>query len=732
MISFKQHDLPKCTIDFPMEFTPEELSVIAHPVNTLLRSSYLIGGSFNAEESINFLLDIAEEITGVEVCGFLFPTEASLETWELKVGRRLVMPAMDNPTELGNLHAPAAIAARFGKGISLGKKGNGLAASICDTWGVNSLLAFPIRRERDIAGAFVFGKKESHPFTKIQAKLLWALSIQAETHLYRLEPVFALSYYSLIDRLTHLYNRQYFDNQLGKEILRSRRSGNSFCLMLFSIDGYTGYKDRFSSSSGDIVLQEFSDIMRTTLREVDTLARLGDDEFGVILLESDPEGARTLADRIIERFQKHLLPGLDNIRSEQLSVSVGIAAFPSDAFDFIDLVSKARVALELAKNHGGGQACEFHETSGNPRKNQLANDLPIKKIYDAGRSVVDMDKFLEILLFTGMQSISACRGSIAVKSSEGKDFFLRAAIGFNRSEEFIAGGAAFSPGAITSWVLDHQLPLVVSQAEDLPISTDTRKNWYQSDSFISIPLTHMGKTLGALNLTHKKDSQPFTREDLHALSPIAFEIASILSQGIVFRESMRMFSLSILGSLKDALELRYPFLSGHSSRVRALSLQTGKRMGLEKGDLEALGYAALLHDVGIVGIPSNILSKKNTLNDREMEMVKKHPFLGAKLMEGVPGMEATRRTVLEHHENFDGSGYPNGLRGQDISLMARILGVTEYYDSITSERPHRGGLKSDAALQLIRNSGNLLFDPEVINAFETVVSQPHQVSESVN
>jgi len=129
------------------------------------------------------------------------------------------------------------------------------------------------------------------------------------------------------------------------------------------------------------------------------------------------------------------------------------------------------------------------------------------------------------------------------------------------------------------------------------------------------------------------------------------------------------------------------------------------------------GHAATLHDVGIVGVPGNILSKKRALSDRELELVRKHPFLGAKLMEGVPGMDATRRTILEHHEYFDGSGYPGGLRGEEISLTARILGVAEYFDSIISERPHRGSLMPGEALQLIRNGGNTLFDPAVTVAF---------------
>lgn len=731
MVLFDLQNLPKCTIDFPLEIGPDEISSLALPINTLLRSSYLIGGSFNLEESVNSLFDIAGEIAGVESCGFLLPPGTANGSWELKVSRRFSPTSA--PARVPDLLAPAIIASHFGKGISFDADSGDWATSICHVWASSSLVAFPLRRERDIAGALVFGKKESHPFTNVQIKLLWALSMQAETHLHRQESVSALSYYSLIDPLTHLYNRQYFDNQLEKEILRSRRSGDSFCLMLFDLDGFTEYNDRFHNSAGDITLQEFADIMRGSVREVDTLARIGGDDFCVILLETDAEGAQALATRIIERFQRHLLPGARDARTERLSVSVGIAAFPSDSFDHADLVTKARAALDLARNQGGGRACTFHETAGPSVKSRAAAaDLPVRKIFDAGRSVVDMNSFLEILLFTGMQGISASRGSIVVKTPEGKDFSLQAAIGFNRIDEHLAVGGTFAPGAVTSWVVDHQLPLVVSRFEDSPVSAFLRKNGYQTESFLSIPLTHSGKTLGALNLTHKKDDQPFTREDLKALSPIASEIASILSQGMTFRENVRRFSLSILGSLTDALELRYSFLSGHSARVRNLAVRTGERMGLLKDELDILEQAAFLHDVGIVGVPSNILSKKRTLNDREVELVRKHPFLGAKLVEGVPGMESMKRTILEHHEHFDGSGYPHGLRGTDICLTARILGVAEYYDSIVSERPYRGGLKPSEAMQLVRNGGNILFDQDVVAAFETVAPALYQAPESTN
>jgi diguanylate cyclase (GGDEF)-like protein len=719
MASFDTKAVPRCTIDYPLEISPEEIASLSGPVNTLLKSSYLLGTTFETDATFNSLFDIAVEIAGVEACGYLSCLESDPSAWDLRIGRGI--ETHPSPDHLSFLVAPGAIAAHFGKAVSMDPEWGAWSGPVCEAWSSCSLVAFPLRNDRDIAGALVFGKRESHPFTPVQVKLLWALSLQAETHLHRADSGKTLSiYYTYLDPLTHLFNRRYFDNQLEKEILRSRRNGYSFSLLMLDIDDFKSYNDRFRNTAGDVALQEFAGILSGCVREVDTVARLGEDEFAILLLEGNTEGAQTLAQRIIERFHRHLLPGDKETRTERLSASVGLASFPADAFDATDLMSKAGQALVVAKSRNGGNACAFHETSGPPPFKNVLQDLPIRKIYDAGRSVVDMDKFLEILLFTGMQGLSAGRGSIVVKDAEG-DFTLRAAIGFSRHEEHVVASGGFRPGLITSWVVDHQLPLIVSKPEDSPFEGPFRKNGYQTESFLSIPLTHHGQTFGALHLTNRKDHREFTHEDLKTFAPITAEIAAILAQGLGFRENVRTFSLSILTSLSGALELRFPFLSGHSNRVRDLSTRIGERMGLAKADLSALRHAAELHDVGIVGIPGNLLAKKRRLNEQETEMVRKHPFLGSKMLEGVPGMDATRRAILEHHEHFDGSGYPYGLRGDDISLPARILSVAECYDSAVSARPHRGALPPEEALQMIRGGSGTLFDPEVAQLFAVAV-----------
>ena len=721
MTSFDITGLPRCTIDFPLDITPEEIGSLSGPVNTLLKSSYLLGTALEIEPTFQSLFDIAEEIAGVETCGFLIRPDDRPGPWEVRCSRHV--ESSPSPERLTLLRAPASLGVQFQKPVLLDSETEPAFQPLCDAWSSRSLVAFPLRKDREIVGALVFGKRSSHPFTPVQVKLLWVLGMQAENRLQQSESVKTPSFYSFLDPLTHLYTRGYFYHQLEKEILRSRRNGESFSLLTLDLDGFKEYNDRFLQSAGDIALQEFAGILSGSVREVDTVARLGGDEFGIILLEGNTEGAQALAQRIIQRFHRHLLPGNKESRTERLSVSVGVASFPSDSFDKADLVSKADRALQMARSKGGGQVLSFHETANGGGVKNILRDLPVQKIYEAGRSVVDMDKFLEILLFTGMQGLSAGRGSIVVKDAEG-DFTLRAAIGFSRHEEHITASGGFRAGPITNWVVNHQLPLIVSKPEDSPFGGPFKKNGYQTESFLSIPLTHHGQTLGALHLTNRKDHRAFTHEDLKTFAPITSEIAAILAQGIGFRENVRNFSLSILTSLSGALELRFPFLSGHSNRVRDLSTRIGERMGLATADLTALRHAAELHDVGIVGIPGNILAKKRRLTEQETEMVRKHPFLGSKMLEGVPGMDATRLAILEHHEHFDGSGYPYGLRGEDISIPARILSVAECYDSVVSARPYRGALLPEEALQMVRSGSGTLFDPEVAHLF-TAAPPPH-------
>lgn len=705
-------NVPKCTFEHALEFSPSELSSLAGPINILLKTTFLIGISKDHEGTFQSLFDIAEEIAGVECCAYISVDQTS-GRFETVVSRNIPTQSAQDPTFI----APAEIARHFGKVVQLDANHDPVSQSLCNTWQSGSLAVFPLRHGRDFIGALVFGMQGNPPFTCPQMKLLWVLSIQAENLLLQGESVKTLSFYSYLDPLTHLYNRRYFNDQLEKEIYRSRRNGNPFSLLMLDLDGFKAYNDQFLHSTGDIALQEFSTMLQDSIREVDTAARYGGDEFALILYESEAEGARDLAHRIIERLKRHLLPGDENNRTERLSVSIGIATFPADSFDMADLVKKADHALSMAKKQGGGKVCLYHEIADLLAVSSSKNDIPLQKVYGAVRSIVDIDRFLEILLFTAMQGLSAERGSIVIREPGG-DVSFRTAIGFGNGEKSIFPGVIVPSGMITSWVMDNKEPLIVTGQNDMPLPKQLRKNGYLTDSFLSIPLVDdAGNVMGALNLSNRRDKRPFTRDDLVVFDPIAKEIASILSQGIMFRESIRTMSTSLFHSLLQAIEIRFSFLSGHGRRVKDHCLRVGKNMGLPKEELTSLMTAAELHDIGIIGIPGSILVKPRKLTEHEMKIAKKHPFVGSKLLEGIPGMEAVQRAILEHHEFWNGSGYPFGIMGERISKAGRIISVAEFYDSITSERPHRGKLYPEEALQLIQNNRDTLFDPDVCLAF---------------
>ena len=157
MASFDATAVSRCTIDFPLDITPEEIGSLSGAVNTLLKSSYLLGPTFEIEATFNSLFDIAKEIAGVEACGLLSCAENDPASWEVRLGRHI--EARPSPEHLSFLIAPAAIAAHFGKTISMDPDWGAWSAPICEAWSSRSVVAFPMRIDRDITHVLVFGKR---------------------------------------------------------------------------------------------------------------------------------------------------------------------------------------------------------------------------------------------------------------------------------------------------------------------------------------------------------------------------------------------------------------------------------------------------------------------------------------------------------------------------------------------------------------------------------------------
>jgi putative nucleotidyltransferase with HDIG domain len=172
-----------------------------------------------------------------------------------------------------------------------------------------------------------------------------------------------------------------------------------------------------------------------------------------------------------------------------------------------------------------------------------------------------------------------------------------------------------------------------------------------------------------------------------------------------------------LSALTASLEMRDHETHGHSERVVSFSLRLGRELGLTGEELRALEFGALLHDIGKIGVPDAILRKPSALTESEWARMREHPLLGQKILRGVQFLEGAARVVAEHHEKWDGSGYPLGLKGEEIDLNARIFGVADAFDAMTSDRVYRHGRSYEqAARELVEFSGQQ-FDPRVVGAF---------------
>jgi response regulator RpfG family c-di-GMP phosphodiesterase len=172
-----------------------------------------------------------------------------------------------------------------------------------------------------------------------------------------------------------------------------------------------------------------------------------------------------------------------------------------------------------------------------------------------------------------------------------------------------------------------------------------------------------------------------------------------------------------VSALGAALDLRDPETEGHCRRVAENSVCLGKALGLSNGELRNLKWSAYLHDIGKIGIPENILAKPSNLTVEEMKSIKGHPLLGYKMISNVHFLKDATDVVLYHHERYDGSGYPFGLKGEEIPLNARIFAVIDTMDAIISDRPYRKALPFSHCIEEIKNGSGTQFDPDIVKKF---------------
>jgi len=211
-------------------------------------------------------------------------------------------------------------------------------------------------------------------------------------------------------------------------------------------------------------------------------------------------------------------------------------------------------------------------------------------------------------------------------------------------------------------------------------------------------------------------SMPFTEKDLYYLNFLA-ERASFVIENVALYENIYENLFATLYAFVEAIEARDPYTKQHSSRVTELALSIGKEMGCSEEQLDLLNFSGHLHDIGKLGIPDSILLKPGPLTEQEFEAIKKHPVIGANIVGHLGLLTVEQKIILHHHERWDGKGYPDGLKGESIPFLSRILAVADVHDAMASDRAYRKRLAGEVVLETIRQNAGTQFDGEVVKAF---------------
>lgn len=399
------------------------------------------------------------------------------------------------------------------------------------------------------------------------------------------------------------------------------------------------------------------------------------------------------------------------------------AAVKEGAYDYV-LKPFSLSEIKLAVSN----AIERHRL-----ENENARLREITELFNISEKIAGMrdeKALLDFVLHAALDRVGACRGSLMVTTPDGKA--LEVAVSIGLSEEAAKTVVEMGRG-ISGMVAKSARPLLV---EDICRNPDIEQisRRLHGDSFVSVPLEQKWPSgydgplgglephvLGVLNVTDKKDGARFSEGDLKILSIVANHAAAALENARLIK-SVEDAHLSTLQSIALLLEAKDAYTHGHSQRVRNYSVWAARRLGMSETDIEVLRLGAALHDVGKVGIKDGILNKRGAPTPDEWETIRRHPLVGYEVLMPVRVLRPEHRQLVRgHHERMDGSGYPDGLHGDQLSPVTRVIVVADAYDAMASDRAYRSALSPPQIVEQLKKHSGTQFDPRVANAFVDLV-----------
>src|SRR3954469_3218099 len=572
---------------------------------------------------------------------------------------------------------------------------------------LRSLCAAPLVFRGRLLGMLVALANAEGGFLPHDVDLLQSYAAQAAIALENARLYEAQQQLASRDPLTGLLNHREFQEAVARELEECRRHGGAMSVVLLDLDDFKRVNDTSGHAAGDSVLKAAAEGLKRASRASDQAFRIGGDELALVLPRTSSRQAIPVAERAAISM---------NDVDRRVSVSYGIGEWPTDGPTKDSLLHHADERLYAMKRLAAATSGRDPTRSLSPAEEE---ERQRERLACANRLSARLARLLdpdEIVSTTVDELHDSFRHHLTVIFRKDPDGMLRAVAGAGPLVRELPSvdvlGLPLSEG-IAGRVARTGEPAVVHDTERDPhyLPTDAPAD---SGSELAVAIRVRGEAWGVLNLeqlaTHAFDSDDVVFADL-----IAAHVGAALDRTRLATELEGTF-MTTLAALSDALEHKDAYTAAHAREVEDLSERVGARLGLAGDELRTVRYAALLHDIGKIGIPSEILSKPSGLTDDEFEQIKQHTVIGARMLERIPFFEHVHPLVRSAHERWDGRGYPDGIAAGEIPLGARIICACDAFHAMTSDRPYRAAMSVAEAITELNREAGRQFDPTVVDA----------------
>lgn len=339
------------------------------------------------------------------------------------------------------------------------------------------------------------------------------------------------------------------------------------------------------------------------------------------------------------------------------------------------------------------------------KRSKLLLQSVLSRVSEAVSSFQNIDKFLDLIILTAIDALGARQGRLMLLNQDNATLSTKVSFG---NEAFGPNNIGLGEGIFGS-VARNGKPYSVTKEE----AKDSR-------AFVAAPLIYGNKVIGVFALSERKTEDNFSPDDMLLLKDLSGQLAIAFENYRLNADAERTY-VETITALAKVVEARDNYTRGHTKRVGDYCMKLAKEFNLDEETIKMLYDASNLHDIGKIGIPDSLLHKTIPLTDEETRIIQQHPIIGESIMKPIRSLSNLSDLVRHHHEQLDGNGYPDGLKGEQISLALHIMIVADVFDAMTSDRPYRKAISFEEAKAELRRYSGIRYHQEVVEKFLKII-----------